>query len=113
MWEIAVAGTLLGLVVVEGLEFFERVMHFAGDRARTSVRVTYVENGEVAFEQIAETCALGGMATVAKVEVRRRDTDPPVIDASFEIDGGGPSRPGVVDALLALPGVMEVSVAER
>jgi putative Mg2+ transporter-C (MgtC) family protein len=113
MWEVAVAGTVLGLVVVEGLDFFERVLHFEEDPPRTNVKVTYVESGAVAIQQIVAACEQASKGKVGNVEVRRRDAEPSTIDASFEIHGGGRSRPRVVEALLALEGVTEVSVAER
>lgn len=83
LWQIAVAATLFGLVVVEGLELVEgwiRPMNLPF----LVLDVTYAEAREIALPEILRICETGG-STIASIELNRRAGDPPTVHARIRV----------------------------
>ncbi|MBN9491995.1 MgtC/SapB family protein [bacterium] len=107
LWEIALAATILGLAVVEGLELFERLfLHDDGPPA--TLRVIFVDGDPTAFDSIVAVCGAGN-AGIGDVRLHRRDGDPPTVAARIQVRGLDRSA-ALANRLLAVSGVVEVAI---
>lgn len=110
MWEVAVASTVLGLVVVEGLELLEARLHPDGDQPMT-LRVTYVDGDAGAFNRILSVCDPGGDAKITSVHLEHSEGAPPLVQADIHIrrHHGGAT---LAHELLAVAGVVDVRLEQ-
>lgn len=107
MWEISLAGTVLGLVVVEGLEQIEMLLH-RSELPLIVLEVTFFDAEGTVLPQIVDICEQSGSAAIASIRLRRQGGDSSTSEAHIRVNSGM-SQAEIVRGIAGLSGVLEVS----
>lgn len=108
MWIEASAATVLGFVVIDGMQRLERVLP-SGKQSVSALQVTY-RDGDGTLEAVTNACTNHG-SDVRDVRISRRGGEPPLAIMNLQLRRPR-SREQVVRAVSEVDGVVEVATGD-